>query len=161
MAHYGNCARLYRRLGILAGEEGAIPGKGPAAPPEWTQPQMKSLLSVFFVLVLTVTSGVMDARGFVYAGRAWPQGQIDWVTVGKSMLAFFAGISLYIGAVRFMQQMGLGAVALQSGIWFVVTAVGIAALDGTVLQWSRLQQLVGVVVIVGLAWLISTAHEAH
>jgi hypothetical protein len=123
--------------------------------------KMKSLLSVFFVLVLTVTSGVMDARGFVYAGQAWPQGQIDWVTVGKSMLAFFAGISLYIGAVRFMQQMGLGAVALQSGIWFVITAVGIAALDGTVLQWSRLQQVVGVVVIVGLAWLISTAHEAH
>jgi hypothetical protein len=122
---------------------------------------MKSFLSVFFVLVLTITSGVMDARGFVYAGRAWPDGSIDWLAVGKSMLAFFAGISLYIGAVRFMQQMGLGAVALQSGIWFVVTAIGIAALDGTVVQWSRVQQLVGIVVIIGLAWLISTAHEAH
>jgi hypothetical protein len=122
---------------------------------------MKSFLSVFFVLVLTVTSGVMDARGFVYAGKAWPDGSIDWPAVGRSMLAFFAGISLYIGAVRFMQQMGLGTVSLQSGIWFVVTAIGIAALDGTVLQWTRVQQLVGVVVIVGLAWLISTAHEAH
>ena len=122
---------------------------------------MKSLLSVFFVLVLTVTSGVMDARGFVYAGQAWPQGQIDWVTVGKSMLAFFAGISLYIGAVRFMQAMGLNAVALQSAIWFAVTAIGIAALDGSELQWTRLQQLVAIAVVVGLAWLISTAHPAH
>jgi len=122
---------------------------------------MKSLLSAILVLVLTVTSGVMDARGFVYAARAWPDGVLDWAAVGQSMLAFFAGISLYIGAVRFMQAMGLNAVALQSGIWFVATAIGIAAADGTVTQWTRLQQVVAVLVMAGLAWLITTAHETH
>jgi hypothetical protein len=122
---------------------------------------MRSLLSAFLVLLLTVLSGAMDARGFVYAGRAWPEGQIDCTAVGQSLLAFFAGISLYIGAVRFMQAMGLNAVALQSGIWFVATAVGIAALDGSVAQWSRPQQAVALVVMLGLAWLIATGHQAH
>src|SRR5262250_403751 len=107
----GNRARCRRRLGMLG------------------RRKMKSLFSAVLVLVLTVLSGVMDARGFVYAGRAWPEGNLDWSAVVQSMLAFFVGISLYIGAVRFMQAMGLNAVALQSGIWFVVTAVGIAALD--------------------------------
>src|SRR5579862_2786812 len=97
--------------------------------------KMKSFLSALLVLVLTVLSAVMDARGFVYAGRAWPSGTINWAAVGMSMLAFFAGISLYIAAVRFMQTMGLNAVALQSGIWFVATAIGIAAMDGAVMQW--------------------------
>jgi hypothetical protein len=123
---------------------------------------MKPFLSAFLVLMLTVTSGVMDARGFVYAGRAWPGGTLDWAVVGQSLLAFFAGISLYIGAVRFMQAMGLNAVALQSGIWFVATAIGVAAMDGSVAQWTRVQQCVGIVVIAGLAWLMATApHEAH
>ncbi|MBS0420176.1 MAG: hypothetical protein JSR66_20875 [Proteobacteria bacterium] len=122
---------------------------------------MKSLLIAFLVSLLTITSGVMDARGFVYAGRAWPGGALDWTAVGQSLLAFLAGISLYIGAVRFMQAMGLNAVALQSGIWFVATAIGIAALDGTVAQWTRAQQGVALAVMVGLAWLISTAQEAH
>jgi hypothetical protein len=139
----GNCARLKGRLGMLG------------------RTKMKPIFCALLVLVLTVTSGVMDARGFVYAGRAWPDGNLDWAAVGQSLLAFFAGISLYIGAVRFMQAMGLHAVALQSGIWFVATAIGIAALDGTVTQWTRLQQLVALVVITGLAWLITTAHEAH
>jgi hypothetical protein len=123
-------------------------------------PKMK-VLSALLVLVLTVLSGVMDARGFVYAGRAWPAGNIDWAAVGMSMLAFFAGISLYIGAVRFMQTMGLNAVALQSGIWFVATAIGIAAMDGSVVQWTRAQQFVALAVIAGLAWLITTAKDAH
>lgn len=123
--------------------------------------KMKPFLSAILVLLLTLTSGVMDARGFVYAGRAWPDGSLNWAAVGQSMLAFFAGISLYIGAVRFMQAMGLTAVALQSGIWFVATAIGIAALDGTVTQWTRLQQVVALGVIAGLTWLITTAHEVH
>lgn len=123
--------------------------------------QMKNLLSAFLVLLLTILSGVMDARGFVYAGRAWPQGQLDSIAVGQSLLAFFAGISLYIGAVRFMQTMGINAVALQSGIWFVATAIGIAAMDGSVVQWSRPQQMIALVVMGGLAWLIVTAHESQ
>lgn len=118
---------------------------------------MKQGVSALLVLVLTALSGVMDARGFVYAGRAWPDGHLDWPTVGLSLLAFLAGISLYIASIRSMQALGLHTVALQSGIWFVVTAIGIAVMDGTVVQWSRSQQLVALAVMVGLAWLIATA----
>jgi hypothetical protein len=61
-----------------------------------------------------------------------------------------------------MKSVGVNAVALQSGIWFVVTAVGIAVMDGSVLQWSRSQKMVAVVVAAGLAWLLATAHaEGH
>jgi hypothetical protein len=126
-----------------------------------SQATMKWIFSASLVLVLTVLSGVMDARGFVYAGRAWPSGSVNWNAVGMSMLAFFAGISLYIGAVRFMQTLGLNAVALQSGIWFAATAIGIAAMDGTVMQWTRIQQVVAVAIIAALTWLITTAQAAH
>jgi len=29
------------------------------------------------VAILTIASGLLDARGFVYAARAWPSGQLD------------------------------------------------------------------------------------
>jgi hypothetical protein len=63
--------------------------------------------------------------------------------------------------VKFMQNAGIQGVALQSGIWFVITAVGIAAMDGTILNWTRTQQVVGVVVAVALCWLIATTRAAE
>ena len=45
-------------------------------------------------------------------------------------------LGLYIVAVKFMQNAGIQGVALQSGIWFVVTAVGIAVMDGNIVQWT-------------------------
>ncbi|MEO8018909.1 MAG: hypothetical protein ABI769_13925 [Pseudomonadota bacterium] len=110
--------------------------------------------------VLTVASGVLDARGFVYASRAWPGGQLDVKLGLASLLSFLGGLSMYLLAVKFMQNAGILGVALQSAIWFVVTAVGIAAMDGTLLQWSRTQQVVGVAVAIALGWLISTTRAA-
>ena len=112
------------------------------------------------VAILTLASGLLDARGFVYAARAWPNGQLDLKMGLASLAAFAGGVSAYIIAIRFMQNAGIQGVALQSGIWFVVTAIGIAAMDGSILQWSRAQQLVGLAVAIALGWLITTTRTS-
>jgi hypothetical protein len=121
---------------------------------------MGQLGNLVLVGILTVASGLLDARGFVFAARAWPGGQLDTKLGLTSLACFVGGLSAYILAVRFMQNSGISGVALQSGIWFVVTAIGIAAMDGTLLHWSRTQQVVGVAVAVALCWLISTTRAA-
>jgi hypothetical protein len=118
--------------------------------------------NLVFVVGLTSVSGLLDARGFLYASKAWPGGHIDPRMAGLSVLCFAVGLSCYVVAVRFIQAMGVTGVALQSALWFIVTAVGIAVLDTSILSWSRTQQVVGVLVAVGLGWLIVTSamHEA-
>ena len=116
--------------------------------------------NLLVVGLLTVASGLLDARGFVYAGKAWPEGQLDPKMGTIALLSFGGGLTAYVLAVKFMQNAGIHGVALQSGIWFVVTAVGIAALDGTLLQWTRTQQIVGVAVALALGWLISSTRAA-
>ena len=121
---------------------------------------MGQMGNLVVVGVLTIASGLLDARGFVYAARAWPGGQLDtgWPGVAGR---FVGGLTAYIVAVRFMQNSGISGVALQSGIWFVITAVGIAAMDGTLVQWTRTQQVVGIgVAVASLTWLISTTRSA-
>jgi hypothetical protein len=116
--------------------------------------------NLVIVGLITIASGLLDARGFVFASRAWPDGQLD-IKMGLLSLASFAGgVSAYIVAIKFMQNAGIQGVALQSGIWFVVTAVGIAAMDGSLLAWSRTQQAVGLGVAIALCWLISTTRAA-
>ena len=97
---------------------------------------MGQLGNVVVVGLLTVASGLLDARGFVYAARAWPEGQLDVKMGLVSLLSFVGGVYGLLVAIKFMQNAGIHGVALQSGIWFVITAVGIAAMDGTLLQWS-------------------------
>ena len=39
-------------------------------------------------------------------------------------------------------------------------AIGIAVMDGSIAQWTRIQQVVGIAVAVALCWLISTTRAA-
>jgi hypothetical protein len=113
------------------------------------------------VALLTIGSGLLDARAFVFAARAWPGGQLDPKIGFLSLACFAGGLSAYILAVKFMQNAGIQGVALQSGIWFVVTAVGIALMDGSIVNWTRTQQAVGVSVAIALCWLIATTRAAE
>ncbi|MBK6597937.1 MAG: hypothetical protein IPG25_08615 [Proteobacteria bacterium] len=121
---------------------------------------MSRLMSLVTVFLLTFGSGLLDARGFVFAARAWPDGKLDSKLGAAALLCFIGGLSLYILAVRFMQNVGVTGVALQSAMWFIVTAVGIAIMDNSILQWSRTQQFVGLAVAIGLGWLIATTRAA-
>jgi hypothetical protein len=119
------------------------------------------VLAGLLVLALTILSGVLDARGFVYAARAWPDGRLDGRFALASIVAFFGGLSLYIVAVRFMQSFGVQGVSLQAALWFVVTAIGVAAMDASVLHWTRTQQLVAIGIVAALGWLIATTSASH
>ena len=46
--------------------------------------------NLLVVGLTTIASGLLDARGFVYAGRAWPGGQLD-VKFGLLSLTCFGG----------------------------------------------------------------------
>jgi hypothetical protein len=122
---------------------------------------MAHIGNLIVVALLTIGSGLLDARGFVFAARSWPGGQLDPKIGFLSLACFAGGLTAYIVAVKFMQNAGIQGVALQSGIWFVITAVGIAAMDGTILNWTRTQQVVGVVVAVALCWLIATTRAGE
>lgn len=117
--------------------------------------------NLIVVGLLTIGSGLLDARGFVFAARAWPGGNLDPRMGLLSLASFAGGLSAYILAVKFMQNAGIQGVVIQSSIWFVITAVGIAAMDGSIVSWTRTQQVVGVVVAVALCWLIATTRAAE
>jgi len=121
---------------------------------------MGQIGNLIVVGLLTIGSGLLDARGFVFAARSWPGGQLDPRMGLLSLACFAGGLTAYIVAVKFMQNAGIQGVALQSGIWFVITAVGIAAMDGSIVNWSRTQQVVGVAAAVALCWLIATTRCA-
>jgi hypothetical protein len=120
---------------------------------------MKSPLVIAAIIVLTALSAFFDAKGFVYAAQSWRDGALVPRAVGLSLINFFGGVALYIGSIGFQQRIGVESAAMQSILWFAMTVIGIALMDGTIGHWSMTQRAVGVAVTVGIGWLmVSAAH---
>lgn len=112
-------------------------------------------MTVAAAAMLMAASGVGDAWGFRAASRAWSDGSIVWGEVGQSVVAFTVGIGCFLLAVRPLQDVGIDSAATQSLIWFAVTVVGVAILDGSVRSWDAPAVIAGVVAVVSLATVIA------
>jgi hypothetical protein len=83
----------------------------------------------------------------------WQEGRLDGGALARSALGFAVGISLYWVAIRFMREIGIVAPEVQTTIWFGVMIVGVAILSGAFLRWKLADQIVAILVVIGIGWL--------
>jgi len=67
------------------------------------------------------------------------------------------GIGSYWIAAKYLTEFGVLAPETQTLIWFGATMVGTAFISGRFLQWQTIDQIVAVVVLLGIAWLLFRA----
>ena len=113
-----------------------------------------SLGNSLLVFVLIGLSGFADSLGFVYAARIWEKDAISWLDVGKSALGWLSGMTLYVFSLRYMARMGVTSAEVQTAVWFAMTIIGVVIFSGKFFSWPRLEQIVAVLVLVGLGWLL-------
>lgn len=113
--------------------------------------QVKLLL---IIIVISVLSGLADSQGFIHASKIWMNNKLIWNEVGKSALGFAVGITLYWIVLKYMHAAGIVAPEIQTLIWFSITILGVAIISKSFFRWQTIDQLVGVVVLAGVAWLM-------
>lgn len=118
-----------------------------------------TLQNSVIVFVLIVLSGFADSLGFVYAARIWQQDAMSWENLLKSASGWAIGITMYVISLRFLARLGVTSAEMQTAVWFAVTMIGVAIFSGRFLGWPRLEQIVAVLVIVGLGWLLVRTAE--
>jgi uncharacterized membrane protein len=106
------------------------------------------------ILVITLISGLADAQGFVHAANIWQSGKLIWPEVLKSALGFGLGIVAYWICIRFLQDFRIVSPEIQTLGWFTATIIGVALFSGKFLQWHHVDQIVGIAVLCGVAWLM-------
>lgn len=119
--------------------------------------RLELLAAAVTAAALCVLSGIADAQGFVHASRMWADGRVIWPAAFRSAGGFAAGIGTYWIAVRCLQGAGVHAADLQTAIWFVATVGGVALATGRFTRWPLGDQVVGAIVVAGLAWLLVRA----
>ena len=114
-----------------------------------------SLKLCLLITAFTIASGVFDALAFSYAARMWKEGRLVAGEATKAAGSFTIGIALYFVAVRYLSEAGVVFAEIQTLLWFGVTIIGVAVLQGRFFQWQVAEQVVAVSVFLGLGWLIS------
>ena len=118
---------------------------------------MYQVILAALLITLTLLSGFADAQGFVHASKMWVDGNLVWLEVLKSALGFGLGILTYWICVRFLRELGILSPEIQTVIWFTVTIIGVAIASGKFLHWRITEQIVAIIVILGVAWLMIRA----
>ena len=111
------------------------------------------------VLVLITLSGFADSLGFVYAAKIWQAEQLSWPDVGRSALGWVVGITLYVISLKYMARLGVTSAEIQTAVWFAMTIIGVVIFSGRFFTWPRLEQIVAMLVLVGLGWLLVRTGE--
>ena len=106
------------------------------------------------VIVLTLISGLADAQGFVHAANIWQSGKLVLPEVMKSALGFGIGILMYWICIRFLQDFRIFSPEIQTLAWFTATIIGVALFSGKFLHWHTVNQIVGISVLCGVAFLL-------
>lgn len=109
---------------------------------------------LFIIIVISVLSGLADSQGFIHASKIWANNKLVWNEVGKSALGFAIGITLYWIVLKYMNAAGIVAPEIQTLIWFSITILGVAVISRSFFRWQTIDQLVGIAVLAGVAWLM-------
>lgn len=116
-----------------------------------------SLYSLAFIISLTLVTGFTDAKGFVYASAAWEAGQFVPAMALRAFGFFMLGIPAYLIMLYFLQRQGVVAAELQVMLWFVITIIGVALLNGRFMTWAMSERIVAGLVMCGMMWLMVKA----
>lgn len=106
------------------------------------------------IVSITLISGIADSQGFIHADRMWQNGKIVWAEFSKSALGFIVGISTYWLAVKYLKEFGVFSPETQTLIWFGITIIGVAFISRKFFVWQTTDQVVSVVVFLGICWLL-------
>ena len=106
------------------------------------------------VALFTLISAIADSYGFLHAAKVWDGGRLELSELGRSMLGFAVGISMYWLLLRYLQQLGVVVPELQTLFWFGATMIGVALGSGAFFGWALREQIVAVGVIAGIGWLL-------
>jgi hypothetical protein len=117
----------------------------------------EQLRSLLFIIGITLVSGVGDSQGFIHAARMWRSGDLILSELGKSALGFSVGIGSYWLAAKYLNEFGVLSPEIQTLVWFGATIVGVAVFSGNFFQWRTTDQIIAVLVLLGIAWLMFRA----
>lgn len=112
------------------------------------------ILGIFCLLIASLA----DARAVAHATEAWKNDQIQVGHIIRVFAYYLVSIIPFLYSIRFFGYAVTVSPSIQVLLWFLSTVVFIAILDRSFLSWGGLNQVLGLMLIVGMAVLVYRTH---
>src|SRR5688500_14278561 len=100
-------------------------------------------MSILILVLLTIVSAWGDSRGFIYAARAWTDGNPDWTDLGRAVTGYAIGIAAYLVALKYLRAVSDVGPSIQTAAWFLLTIVGVSIGSRDFFKWTTMDQALG------------------
>ena len=112
------------------------------------------ITAIISIILLTLLSGFCDAQGFLHASNIWDGNKFVWLEGIKSAVGFALGIGMYWICIKFLKEFKIVSPEIQTVGWFSITILGVAVFNRTFFQWQPIDQIVSILVLLGIVWLL-------
>lgn len=111
-------------------------------------------LGIFCLLVASLA----DAKAVAYATEVWKYDHIQIDRVIRVFVYYLVSIIPFLYSIRFFGYAMTVSPSIQVLIWFLSTVVFIAILDRSFLGWGLVNQVIGLILVVGMSILVYRTH---
>jgi hypothetical protein len=108
--------------------------------------------TIIVAILITMFASVFESRAYIFSFEAFRTGNIVSL-LALSFAWYSVGIIIDYFALFILTKSPIFIPEILSTIFMVSTIVGIAVLSGQFLTWARIDQAVGVLIVIGIAWL--------
>lgn len=119
---------------------------------------MSTILNITLGIFCLLIASLADARAVAHATEAWKHDQIQMNHVIRVFAYYLVSIVPFLYSIRFFGYAVTVSPSIQVLLWFLSTVVFIAIIDRTFFSWGGLNQVLGLLLVVGMAVLVYRIH---
>ena len=119
---------------------------------------MMNIINIALGIFCLLIASLADAKAVAHATEAWKYDHVQVGHVIKVFSYYIVSILPFLYSIRFFGYAMTVSPSIQVLIWFLSTVVFIAILDRSFLGWGLVNQVIGLILVVGMSILVYRTH---
>ncbi len=119
---------------------------------------MLAIFHIGFGIFCLLIASLADAHAVNYATKVWISGKFQLGNILRVFSYYLVSIIPFVYSIKFFSYELSISPSIQVLVWFLSTVLFISIIDKSFFGWNRIDQLLGILLVIGLSVLAYRTH---